>query len=64
MAENLEHEGDEFFEDLHVTNRKDVEIFEQRQEEEMKKLANAAKDKLQNEWLHIDNPALWDGEID
>ena len=64
MSENLEHEGDEFFDEVRVTNRKDVEVFMQKQDDEKNQLINSAKEKLQIEWLHINNPVLWDGEID
>ncbi|MBK9284989.1 MAG: hypothetical protein IPM51_11840 [Sphingobacteriaceae bacterium] len=61
---NLEHEGDEFFDEEKVTNREDVTAFNRLEQEAKKLLLLGARDKLQEQWLQLDNPLLWDGEID
>lgn len=61
---NLEHEGNEFFNEVKVTNRKEVTETKEQVILKNKKLREGALAKLQEDWLHIDNPFLWDGEID
>lgn len=64
MDNSIEHEGDEFFDDENVTNRNDVEIYKNIQHEKKLEMIAGAREKLQKDWLHLDNPNLWDGEID
>ena len=62
---NLEHDGDEdFLEDefptREINNRLRAEEEALLNSEEYKE---KEKRKLQDQWLHPDNPFLWDGEI-
>ena len=62
---HLEHDGNEDFEELNVTNKKQAnitdaikEIINDDEREREEELA-----RLQEEWMNPNNPALWDGEI-
>jgi hypothetical protein len=57
---DLEHDGDEVFQVLEKTNREGVK---KSQEERASITHENLLKAMQNAYMNINNPALWDGEI-
>lgn len=59
--DELEHEGNEDFE---FQNRKNEKEIRQKVEQKVAEKIEENKEKLQEEWMSIDNPFLWEGDFD
>lgn len=62
--DELEHEGNE---DFNYSNRAKVKtqtVLKTARQTDSNKEKNEELERKQKEYLNIDNPALWDGDID
>lgn len=57
---HLEHEGDE---DFLTSNRQETSKLEKKITKIVEEQEEEMLNKLQEKWMNVNNPFLWDGEI-
>jgi len=59
-SRELEHEGGEFFEQSDFPNREEYKKFKEEVADQVEKMKDIEQAKLQDAWMSLDNPYLWE----